>query len=73
MSNKEQGMNPEACASYSLADRFTCAKCGGTPKLVDANVKDPSLFSIKLRCCQGETTWNGAKSSLVFTQTIFDE
>jgi hypothetical protein len=66
------GMNPEPMASYSLADRFYCGKCGKKPDLVSAGaVGDLMLVTVE---CHGEgSTKSYAKKDLVFTQIVFGE
>lgn len=65
------GLNPEPCSSYSLADRFLCGKCGCPPKVTKAEGYDPVIVTFQ---CHGETkSQSFSKSELVFTQRVFEE
>lgn len=64
------GLNPEPCASYGLADRFVCGKCGITPRITKVDGRGPVAVTFE---CHGETT-SGVftKEQLRFTCKIFD-
>lgn len=63
------GLNPEPGASYSLIDRFTCVKCGATPKLVKCEGQGPYVITVK---CHGEEhTGQYERQELTFDQRVF--
>lgn len=65
------GMNPEACASYSLAGRFHCGTCGGTPQLLSAEGRDP--ITVSLSCCGQKLVRSYTRAELTFTQIVFEK
>lgn len=65
------GMNPEPCASYSLAERFVCGKCGLPPEIEKAEGSDPIVVTFS--CHGARLTKSYSKSELVFTQRVFEE
>lgn len=65
-----EGLNPEPCASYSLAGRFVCGCCGSTPNIVSVNGRDP--MTITFECHGKKTTGSFSKADLVFNQTVFE-
>ncbi len=66
-----QGMNPDPGKSYSIADRFSCGRCGETPRIVKAQGNGPVTLTFT---CHGETvTQTYEKKDLVFDQILFEE
>jgi hypothetical protein len=66
------GLNPEPCSSYRLADRFVCDKCGESPAIKKADT-DGMMVTVTLSC-HGETvTKTIEKKELVFLQRVFSE
>lgn len=58
--------------SYSIASRLTCAKCGGTPKILSAEGRDPVIVTATCSCHGKKETKSIAKQELIFQQYFFE-
>jgi hypothetical protein len=65
------GLNPDPGMSYALADRFTCAICGNSPKVKSVEGSGP--ITVALECCGKTHKGSYTKEQLVFTQLLFKE